>query len=220
MAIRNFSVGLCMCLYVFTCGCCQPYNVHIAYGHVISVKSEFARYKIDNIERGLFLVNDYVDIFFFSNSVNSTYFPTNAILILEHPFFRDGKIIIPNCPEMDKNEWLHLYDALGQDAYRGIIEDTPSNRRLIKNRLSRDLAYNGSEMMLSKASAIQLAKAEVSKRGDNKGGYVLKCESYRYNYGWLVYVDKETTDGFQLMSGSTIVTIGDDKQIKDYSYGD
>lgn len=144
--------------------------------------------------------NKTVVVAYYSNSEVASGLTSNALLILERPFF-------PYAPSKSMGE----YWAIGGDAYRGIIAFESIKTTNVANFVFDQQLSNPMSKWISKEHAIEIASA-VSTSTKNKASSNPIVEVIkRYAFGWLI----QFGDSTQFVNGHWIVVVGDDGVVKD-----
>ena len=223
--ITRFSV-LSWGLLVLGCGCAthpvmtdERYpNVHIASGILERDPSKNghgdAVYRLTKIHRGHFPTNDFVHVSFHPGSVPAAGLPDKALLILQHKFYEDGHIQIPGKIQSNVQLLQRYYDALGGDAYRGILPDTPGNEAMIAARSLESLSQNSWWQRIPRRRALKIAEQAIKAREGAHVGERLEISAMRESYGWWISAYYVLPNGHSITGGDINITIGDDGLIK------
>jgi len=160
-----------------------------------------ASYEVTETLSGSFPAKS-VTVMYSKNSLPPGGLATNAILILQSPTRK----------EPPPDEW---YMALGCDAYRGILPDTPGNRRWIKSIRPADLAVNIPARQLPRHEALRIAQEEAHALFELPED--AKCSAVRskYGYGWFVLFEWGNGEPDSQLT----LIIGDDGKRKDREAG-
>jgi len=176
-------------------------NVHIASGTLDrespSNSEGHAVYRLTKIYRGHFPDTAVAHVCFYPNSLAATGLPEKALLILEHTCYKDGRIHIPAGGAV----LGRYYYALGGDAYRGILADTPAMQARVAARSLESLSQNSWWSRLSRREALRIAERTVRENGNWRNGERLAISATRKGYGWSVTV------GFVQPGGQSITPL-------------
>ena len=202
---------VCLCvasIFLYT-GCVntsQKYIQNMRYAVAVgtlksyNTNSWFAIYDISHVMKGHISTN-IIQVDFYSNSVPEDGLPENAVLILERKY---------------TPYYMHVFEAIGGDAYRGILPDNEVVRQRIGNE--DNLYENPKEKWISKREALWLAYREVILHEDRYRGttrtMMICLDYYRYNYGWMFGLADVAEGNMEYFSMHAGITVGDDGIIK------
>ena len=187
-------------------------NVYVASGVLHKRLPGMAVYYVDE---GLFGGGStgMVNVVYNENSVPTQGVPERAILILQQ---RKRDPVSVSAMSTNTIRWLKMtYDALGGDAYRGILVDNPRNRERILSVNIPDIGANPSHKWLPEADAERLAKQALLHQwgiaGNARTRSIRRSEN---GYGWVLVCSRGTSlEHF-------IVYVGDDGVVKDIGVGE
>ena len=181
-------------------------NVHIAFAHLIKTESfnEFnemvgAKYQLDSIYKGKFLKNDYAYVVIKKETIPEEGLPEQAILVL-HYF---SELMSYDDAVRASDDLQRVYVPLENGAQKGILPDTPENRKKLKSLSLKYLSSKPKKGRITMEQAIEKAQ-KVCEEEDT-----CECEAERYPYGWEVYCKYKN-----VFSSGPIIYIGDDGKIK------
>jgi hypothetical protein len=197
-------------------------NIHIAYAHQIkdaelADSSTLKKFQLDEIIRGEFLTNDYVYVGFAEATMPKEGLPDKAILILHlnswTSSYEEALHFGASCGE--EKFAIRSYDALRNDARQGILPDTPGNRQRIASLSLDELSRTAPRDQISKAKAIEVAKARITADPDFKVGVTCRISAHRNPYGWYLGFVLINPDGSQDIGAHGLINVGDDGLVKD-----
>lgn len=196
-------------------------NVHIAYAHqIVDVELTnsltLRKYQIDTVCRGRFVTNDYVYVGFAKASMPTQGLPQKAILILHlsswDQTYAEAKLFVSGA---DGDEFaIRKYDALQNDARKGILPDTSENRREAETLCLEKIAQTPQKDRVSEVRALEIARASLRADPDSKAGETYRFKTSRHPYGWRLYCDILNPNGSQNVGSFCTIYVGDDETIK------
>jgi len=202
-------------------------NVHIAYAHQVedvelTNSLTLIKYKVDTICRGKFVTNDYVYVGFSEGTMPKQGLPKQAILVLHlsswHQTYAEAAQFVSG---FDGDAFtIRTYDALQNDARKGILPDTLENRQKIAAISLQELAQTPRQEQISKARAIEIATVMLRADPESKVGETYKFKTNRYPYGWELFCDIINSNGGQNLGGFCLIYVGDDGEIKHIAGGE
>jgi hypothetical protein len=147
--------------------------------------------------------------------------PKKAILILH--FMGDSFTWKQCLDEMNSDPNLLKYSSyypLGGDAYRGILPDTPENRKRIARLSVKELAENPRDKWLAKEQAVAIANKHLESEfeKERRRGCTLEIEEPKRSlggYGWFMSFKVHEPDGGVAIGHWGGISVGDDAKVKD-----
>ena len=168
------TIPLVSCLVLgMGLGCAtKPSPLVVAYGHLLSQSSDSqlsqARYGVSTVQRGTLPTNE-VEVLFWGKSQTGD-LPQQAILLLSRPLCVSPPI------------WY----AVGEDAGRGILSDTPAARRRVESLPNARILDSPRLEWLPRAKAELKAREFLVKEGFDPAN--LRLDLRRAQFGWKAWL--------------------------------
>ena len=205
-----FVMSVCACARL---SLSRGSTIHVVVGSLVTSDSpatngmySSATYRIEEKLAGTIHSTNIV-VLFYAASVPQGGLPKRAFLAVER--LHDAAAPVPASNAFV----LTLFVALGMDAQRGILPDTPENRQQFKEVDLQALASNPRRLRLAESEAVIRAEAALQQRGI-RGLQKVSVTRDHYGYAWRA----------QFVSlagpmGEVNVIVGDDGRVKAVYWG-
>jgi hypothetical protein len=190
----NTSTFISLVALMMTVGCAtKSPPLVVAYGHLVSqhddIELRVARYEVSEIQRG-HLSTNIVEVVFWRKTQTSE-LPQEAILILSRPLAVSPPI----------------WHAIGGDASRGILPDTPTGRTHIASLADARVLDCPKAERLSRSRAEQIVRDHLRTGGVDLAR--MKLHLRRAEFGWTGSVSFPDEQGLVPIGGESYVGIRD-----------